>query len=87
MKVPIRSDQKKREETARVKTRRRGCDEDARRRRETTTTTDDAMAKYYGDIAKAAKGASIGRPTDRSKQIDRFRDSMMMCPARRARSI
>jgi len=45
------------------------------------------MAKYYGDIAKAAKGASIGRPTDRSKQIDRFRDSMMMCPARRARSI
>jgi len=36
------------------------------------------MAKYYGDIAKAAKGASIGRPTDRSKQIDRFPDSMMM---------
>ena len=35
------------------------------------------MAKYYGDIAKAAKGASIGRPTDRSKQIDRFPDSMM----------
>jgi hypothetical protein len=68
MKVPIRSDQKI---NARVKTRRRGCDEDARRRRETTTTTtDDAMAKYYGDIAKAAKGASIGRPTDRSKQID-----------------
>jgi hypothetical protein len=33
------------------------------------------MAKYYGDIAKAAKGASIGRPTDRSKQIDsRFDD-------------
>jgi len=28
------------------------------------------MAKYYGDIAKAAKGASIGRPTDRSKEID-----------------
>ena len=73
------------EETARVKTRRRGCDEDARRRRETTTTTttDDAMAKYYGDIAKAAKGASIGRPSDRSKQIDfRFDDDDVPLDAR-----
>jgi hypothetical protein len=50
-------------------------DDDARRRR---TTTDDAMAKYYGDIAKAAKGASIGRPTDRSKSrsISRFDDDV-----------
>lgn len=30
---------------------------DSRRRR----TTDDAMAKYYGDIAKAAKGTSMTR--------------------------
>lgn len=29
-------------------------DDDARET--TTTTTNDAMAKYYGDIAKAAKG-------------------------------
>ena len=42
------------------------------------------MAKYYGDIAKAAKGASIGRPTDRSKEIDRFPDSMMMSRSTRA---